>query len=264
MRPIKAVLIFSHIILGLILLVLTGALWNPRSKAVKVTKAWWLGRVLRLLNMDVEVSGDLPTPKTEGPGRILVSNHVSWLDIPLIGSLQQINFLSKAEVKNWPLIGTLAEGVGTLFIQRGSGDANMITKQIADRVEEGHSVLFFPEGTTTDGSSVKGFHKKLFKACDYVDCEFQPVVINYEVQGEPINPVAFIDDDEFAEHLWHLLSFSHIKARIEFLPVRKFSSENLKQQVQDLEQEMRRKVEVRSRKINLTPNGEEIPSPASA
>lgn len=262
MRPIKAFLIFLHILMGLVLLVALGAPWNPRSKQVKNTKAWWLGRVLRLMNIEVEVSGTPAPSSFSHQGRVLVSNHVSWIDIPLIGSQQQINFLSKAEVKNWPLIGTLANGVGTLFIQRGSGDATRVARQIADTVADGHSVLFFPEGTTTDGNSVKSFHRKLFRTCEYIDCEFQPVVINYEVSGEKINPVAFIDDDEFAEHLWHLLKFTHIKARIEFLPSRKFDPDNLKAQVQDLEQEMRRKVEVKSRKIKPS-SPESIPAAVS-
>ena len=250
MRIIKTLFIVFHLLLGLALLVFTGALWNPLSPRVKATKRWWLGRILRLMSVETEVYGQTPRASKD-KGLIFVSNHVSWLDIPLIGSLREINFLSKAEVRNWPLIGKLADSTGTLFIQRGSGDANRVKTDIADRINAGHSVLFFPEGTTTDGSSVKRFHHRLFRVNEYADTLFCPVVINYEINGEPINPVAFIDDDEFAEHLWHLLRFSHIRARVEFLPARKISTDNLREEVQLLEKEMRRKVELRSRKIKL-------------
>lgn len=264
MRAVKAVFVLFHLLLGLVLLVATGALWNPLSQRVKTVKRWWLGQILKLLSVDVEVYGVKPK-KPDDKGLIFVSNHVSWLDIPLIGSLQEINFLSKAEVRNWPLIGKLAEGTGTLFIQRGSGDSHKVTRDIAERANQGHSVLFFPEGTTTDGSSVKKFHHKLFKANQDTDTEFCPVIINYEVDGEPFNPVAFIDDDEFAEHLWHLLSFNHIRARVEFLPSRKISTENLRGDIRALEETMRNKVETRNRKINLHPGKqEEAPSVASA
>lgn len=250
MRVIKVVLIVFHILLGLILIVLTGALWNPLAPRVKAAKRWWLQRILKLMSVETEVYGELPMAKN-GKGVVFVSNHVSWLDIPLIGSLRQINFLSKAEVKSWPLIGRLATSTGTLFIQRGSGDTNQVKRNIAARINAGHSVLFFPEGTTTDGTSVKRFHHKLFRVNEFADTEFCPVVINYDVEGEPFNPVAFIDDDEFAEHLWHLLRYNHIRARVEFMPTRTISMENLRQDVQALEEEMRRKVELRSRRIRL-------------
>ena len=217
---------------------------------------------LFLLGTRLKLEGD---PIKHQVPALIVCNHRSLLDPVICASHVYGYYLSKAEVRDYPLIGAGSSLTGVIFVQREDKQSrNGTRKAIADTLREGKNVVLFPEGTTTDGSSVKGFHRKLFRACDYVDCEFQPIVINYEVNGELINPVAFIDDDEFAEHLWHLLSFSHIKARVEFLPVREFSSDNLKQQVNELEQEMRHKVEVRSRKINLSPNGEEIPSPASA
>ena len=263
MRVIKALLIFLHILLGLFLIVATGALWQPLAPRVKATKRWWLARILKLMSVETVVCGEPPGTES-GKGLVYVSNHVSWLDIPLIGSLREINFLSKAEVRHWPLIGKLADSTGTLFIQRGSGDSSRVKQDIAARVDQGHSVLFFPEGTTTDGSSVKRFHHKLFRANEVTDITFCPVVINYDIEGEPFNPVAFIDDDEFAEHLWHLLRYNHIRARVEFLPARQIDTGNLRAEVQRLEQEMRRKVELRSRKIKLDQSeGVERPAVAS-
>ena len=251
MRPLKVLLVFLHILLGLFLLVILGALWRPRSKAVKKAKVWWLGKVLDLIGIDVEIIGKPIESPANGKGILFVSNHVSWVDIPLIGSLNQINFLSKAEVLNWPLIGLLAKGVGTLFIQRGSGDSRKITQDIANNIKKGHSILFFPEGTTTDGGSVKTFHRRLFRTCELTDCMFQPVVIHYTIPNHTGNDVAFIGDDDFATHLWNLLKFKHIKATVEYLSPRSFDGLSLKADVLLLENEMRQCVELKQANAEL-------------
>lgn len=245
-RIIKAILVFLHIMFGLLLLLLTGALWNPHTRLVKNTVQWWLVTVIKLLGVRVVIEGTPPTPNatkkyaqgSANIGHIFIGNHVSWLDIPLIGSLVQANFLSKNEVRHWPLIGKLATGAGTLFIKRGSGDGNKIAKQIADRTEAGHSVLFFPEGTSTDGSTIKPFYPKLFKACYDTEAEFYPVLIEYEVAGVVGNPIAFIGDDDFAQHLWHILGLKNITARVQFLPPRSFVPDSLDSQVQALHSDM--------------------------
>ena len=85
---------------------------------------------------------------------LLVCNHISWSDIPVLGSLQPIRFLSKAEVSRWPLIGWLARQAGTLFIVRGGGQARKVRRQIADTLSAGETVLVFPEGTTSAGLTV--------------------------------------------------------------------------------------------------------------
>jgi 1-acyl-sn-glycerol-3-phosphate acyltransferase len=221
-----AALLFLHILFGIVLLVLTGALWNNKSSLVKSTKRWWLARITRLLGIQVRVTGSVPEPK-KGRGILYVSNHVSWVDIPLIGGIAQLNFLSKAEVKNWPLIGKLAEGTGTLFIQRGTGDANKIAKNMADYIEQGRSVLFFPEGTTSDGQQVRRFHPKLFRAVEHTPVDLCPIAIHYYVADQHHNPVAFIDDDEFTEHLWNILKYRNIIANVEFLAVRSVPADNV-------------------------------------
>lgn len=240
-RSIKAVRLFNHILLGLVLLVLTGAFWNNGTRLLKSTKRWWLGRITRLMGMEIELTGDFPLP--DNTGFLLVSNHVSWTDIPVIGSLAQINFLSKAEVKGWPLIGRLAHTTGTLFIQRGAGHTDTVAHQIADYLEQGRSVLFFPEGTTTDGSSVKRFHRKLFRACEHVETEVLPLAIHYEVEGFDHNPVAFIDDDEFTQHIWKLLSFSRVKVKVAVLPPRALDTARLEQEVDAIRNEIQQQIE---------------------
>ncbi|HVL02307.1 MAG TPA: lysophospholipid acyltransferase family protein [Dongiaceae bacterium] len=251
-RTFKAVRLFNHILLGLVLLVLTGAVWNNRTRLLKATKQWWLGRTTRLLGMEIELIGEFPTPPGD-VGFLLVSNHVSWTDIPVIGSLSRINFLSKAEVKNWPLVGRLANTTGTLFIQRGAGNTDGVSRQIADSIAQGRSVLFFPEGTTSDGRSVGRFHRKLFRTCEHVHTQVLPLAIHYEVDGldqETLdaqyagsNPVAFIGDDEFTQHIWRLLSFSKVKGKVAVLPPRTLDMSCLEQEVNAIRREIQTQVE---------------------
>lgn len=236
-QSLHACRLLNHILLGVLLLVVTGSLWNNKTKLVKATKQWWLSRTTRLMGITVEVKGTLPYREKE-KGLLFVSNHVSWIDIPLIGGLQQLNFLSKAEVRNWPLIGKLAEGTGTLFIERGRGDTHKVAKDIANYINEGRSVLFFPEGTTSDGRSVRRFHPKLFRSAEHTPIDLCPLAIHYRIEGDNENPVAFIDDDEFTSHLWNLLRYRNIKATVEFLPVRPVRTENINQYVKSVQKEI--------------------------
>lgn len=258
-QSIHAGRLFIHILLGIFLLVATGAIWNNKTSLVKSTKRWWLGRITWLLGIQVEVHGT-PPKRQEEKGLLFVSNHISWIDIPLIGGLQQLNFLSKAEVRSWPFIGRLAQSTGTLFIQRGKGDVNKVAQSIASYIDEGRSVLFFPEGTTSDGSSVRRFHPKLFRAAEHTTIDLCPVAIRYKIEGHDGNPVAFIDDDEFTAHLWNMLRFRNIKARVEFLPVRPVPTEDIEQYVKSVQREIAEVINTNTRWLDASshadPKGE--------
>ena len=237
LRVVTLVRLIIHIFLGIVLLFFSGAFWNSKSQWVKRCKQWWLRCIIQLLKVHVEVQGSIPAPQ-DGRGILYVSNHVSWVDIPLLGGLLQFNFLSKAEVQNWPLIGKLAESVGTLFIKRGAGEAANVSRQIASYLDEGRSVLFFPEGTTSDGTQVRRFHTRLFRACEWTDVTLCPLVIHYRIVGKEINPVPYIDDDEIGTHLWNLLRYRNIQATVRFLPTRALPRENLDQTIRQLHKEV--------------------------
>ena len=108
-----------------------------------------------------------------------VSNHVSWMDIPVVGTLSPAFFLSKAEIGEWPIFGKLAQAAGTVFIERGSGDAGSVAAQIASFLTEGFSVIFFPEATTTNGKKIKRIHGTLLQAAIDADVPVRPLVIAY-------------------------------------------------------------------------------------
>lgn len=137
---------------------------------------------------------------------LLVSNHISWSDIPVLGGLTQIRFLSKAEVAQWPLVGWLARQAGTLFIRRGGGEAAERRNDIRDTLEAGQSVLIFPEGTTSAGLTVLPFFPRLIGAATAADVPIVPVSIAYVRDGEPCHVSPFIGDDEFHHHLVRMLA----------------------------------------------------------
>ncbi|WP_349521740.1 lysophospholipid acyltransferase family protein [Marinobacter sp. NFXS11] len=137
---------------------------------------------------------------------LFVSNHISWSDIPILGSLAPIRFLSKAEVGQWPVIGWLARQAGTLFIRRGGGQARRVRDQVIGNLRAGESVLIYPEGTTSAGLTVLPFHGLLLKAAPESRTPVQPITIAYRREGRPDHLAPFIGDDEFHHHLLRMLA----------------------------------------------------------
>lgn len=172
---------------------------------------WWYRRLCRILGLRLHVEGN------PAPGVLLVANHVSWLDIPVLGAQGDLCFLSKAEIRAWPLIGWMAEILGTLFIHRGAHQAGEMADLIAARTREGGTVVIFPEATTSDGSGLLPFHPRLFAAAQVSGTPLQPVALRYGEADHP-DPIApFIGDDQPWPHLRRVLQHPGIRARALFL-----------------------------------------------
>jgi 1-acyl-sn-glycerol-3-phosphate acyltransferase len=171
-------------------------------------------RLLRAcLPVQVQVHGELPKQAA-----LWVSNHVSWVDIALLGALQPLSFLSKAEVRQWPLAGWLAVQAGTLFIQRGAGESAQIGQQITAQLQAGRALLLFPEGTTSDGQSLRTFHGQLLSAVIEHPIALQPVALRYWRDGQLDTGAAFIGEDDLLSHLRRLLSAPAAQVQIHLLP----------------------------------------------
>ncbi|WP_110948559.1 lysophospholipid acyltransferase family protein [Pseudomonas bohemica] len=162
---------------------------------------WFMVRLTAALPFRVTVSGELP-----GQPMLWVSNHVSWTDIPLLGMLAPLSFLSKAEVRTWPVAGWLALKAGSLFIRRGSGDSKLIQKQMGQHLLSNHSLMIFPEGTTTDGRSLRTFHGRLLSSAIETGIALQPVAIQYLREGKPDQIAPFVGDDDLLSHLRRLFA----------------------------------------------------------
>lgn len=174
---------------------------------------WFLARLSGALPFELQVHGELP----EQP-MLWVSNHVSWVDIPLLGGLLPLTFLSKAEVRQWPVAGWLAEKAGTLFIRRGSGDSRMINAQLATQLSRGRSLLVFPEGTTTDGQGLRTFHGRMMASAIEAGVPVQPVALRYRRDGEACELAPFIGDDDLVSHLKRLFDNDRGIVEVHLLP----------------------------------------------
>lgn len=171
-------------------------------------------QLCRVFNIEVRVHGDIPrTPA------LWVSNHISWLDVAVLGSAARVFFLAKAEIERWPLIGKLAKGGGTLFIQRGSGDSIKIRQQIATFLTQDIPVLFFPEATTTDGSKIKKIHGRLLGAAIEAGQPVQICLICYVNQDGQLDQIApYVGEISFAEHVKRVLEMPKVTAHLMALP----------------------------------------------
>jgi 1-acyl-sn-glycerol-3-phosphate acyltransferase len=162
----------------------------------------WARRVLNALRLKVVVHGRLQPAQ-----KLLVANHVSWLDILVLHALcPGARFVAKSEVRAWPAIGSLVAGAGTLFIERGnSRAAARVVDGLAGVLHAGGTVAVFPEGTTTDGRDVLPFHASLLNAACKAACVIQPVSLRYAEAGHAVSPSApYIDDDSLLGSLWRI------------------------------------------------------------
>ncbi len=201
-----------HLMLGGTLAVGTGMIFMPHHPRYRALVQWWHRRLCRVLGVRIVVKGQASVRSA-----LWVSNHVSWLDIPVLGALFPVFFLSKAEVASWPVLGQLARAAGTVFIKRGSGDSRQVSDQLATLLRVGHNVLFFPEGTTTDGQALRRFFHRLFQAgLDASTC-IQPVLICYRREGSLDPWVPFIGDDEFVPHARQLLMLDKVHVEVHVL-----------------------------------------------
>lgn len=162
---------------------------------------------LRLMGLRHRIEG---VPVREGHVAV-VSNHVSWLDIFVLNAAQRVTFVAKAEVSGWVGIGWLARGTGTVFITRDPKDAAAQRALLGDRLTDGDKLLFFPEGTSTDGLRVLPFKPTLFQPFfdDHTpsDLEVQPVTLSYRApDGADPRLYGWWGDMAFGSHLLQTLS----------------------------------------------------------
>jgi 1-acyl-sn-glycerol-3-phosphate acyltransferase len=175
----------------------------------------WADRMLQVLGITLEVHGQ---PVERGPC-LLVANHVSWLDILVLHAARHCRFVSKSEVRHWPLIGRLATGAGTLYIERDSRrDALRVVHHMADALRSGEILAVFPEGTTSDGSQVLPFHGNLLQAAIAADAPVQPVALDFvdrSTRQRSTRP-SYTDDATLVGSLWRTLTGPPLVARVRF------------------------------------------------
>lgn len=155
---------------------------------------------------------------------LFVSNHMSWLDIAVIGARTDASFVAKKEVGEWGFVATLARAYRCVFVDRERRAASGGQRtEIARRLESGDSLVLFAEGTSTDGSTVYPFKSALFGVAQTLpDLQIQPVTVSYtHINGMPLSRaqrplVAWFGDMELTSHVWQVLRLGRIRAVLQF------------------------------------------------
>lgn len=200
--------------------VLAGA-WIIRTRFGRLSTAErhahvqaWAQRMLALLQITHERAG---SPPTGGP-ILLVCNHISWLDIVVLHASCHCRFISKSDIQHWPLLGGLATGAGTLYIERASRrDAMRVVHHMAECLRAGDVLAVFPEGTTGDGSTLLPFHANLLQAAIAADCPIQPAALHFaDAQDATSFAPCYVGDDTLLRSVWRTACSSGLRACLTF------------------------------------------------
>ncbi len=199
-----------HILQGVLVTTLVYPL-VPRS-AHQRRRRRWSETLLHILGIRLQLEG-----APIAPGCLLVANHISWVDIFVINAAAPAAFVSKAEVRGWPLIGWLAAKNDTIFLRRGSrGHARVINAETAALLDAGDNVALFPEGTTTDGSHVLHFHGALLQPAIACGHAVQPLALSYHgADGRFSRAPAYDGELSLAQSLANIIAARTTVARLQ-------------------------------------------------
>jgi 1-acyl-sn-glycerol-3-phosphate acyltransferase len=176
---------------------------------------WWSAKLLRLAGISLEVEGR-PRPGAS----LLLSNHVSWLDIAVIhAACPQARFVSKADVLHWPVLGWLIRSVGTLFIERErKRDALRVVHEVAAALGRGETVAVFPEGTTGSGARLLPFHANLLQAAIAGQAPVLALALRYHEPGQRFSTRApYIDQMTLVSSIWRVVTARGLGVKVRFL-----------------------------------------------
>jgi 1-acyl-sn-glycerol-3-phosphate acyltransferase len=171
--------------------------------------------LLRVMGVGLRVRG---TPR---PGAsLLLANHVSWLDIAALhAAVPHARFVSKADVLQWPLLGWLVRGAGTLFIERErKRDALRVVHAVAEALSAGQTVAVFPEGTTGEGPEPLPFHANLLQAAIATATPIQPAVLRFADARHRFSPaVVYVGDTTLLQSLWRVATARGLVVHVDLL-----------------------------------------------
>lgn len=214
----RSVLIILWLIFGIILTILFLRNSRPAHGFATTVVGTWLGVLARVFGVKIKTYGTALAEKT-----LFVANHVSWLDIVILGHLIPVHFLSKHEVKAMPIIGWLATRAGTLYIKRGCRvSASESSSEITAALKQQQNSLIFAEGTTTDGH-IKKFHSRMMQSAIDAHAMVQPVAIFYPMRNPEtskieINPVTlFLGGTSIGESFDLITRAPSIDVEVHFL-----------------------------------------------
>ena len=221
MSTLRAVMRLLVLLIYTFLTVCIAIILN-RVAPYPIHRAWlrlWYSTILKLLGFSVQVTGKLP----EKQGMLIVSNHSSYMDILVIGSLLPVHFTPKSTIRHWPFIAQMVGVSQPIYIDRNDRRAIQIQNQrIATAIAAGKNVVLYPEGTTSNGTCVYPFKTGFFACLEVAASPIPvlPVTITYPscdgmmlTQNTP-SPIAWYGDMTLMPHLWQLLKRSRTQVHV--------------------------------------------------
>jgi 1-acyl-sn-glycerol-3-phosphate acyltransferase len=219
--PARAVPLAALRLTAVLVLLVVGFLACPlswgsprlRGRIPAVLIRRWCGWVVRAAGVRARIDGGAAT---DG-GLLLVANHVSWLDIPLVAVVRPARMLAKSEIRDWPVAGWLTARSGALFIDRDRIRALPTTvARIAEALRAGEAVALFPEGSTWCGRAQGRFRRAAFQAALDADVPVQPVRLTYRTaRGTAGTRAAFVGDDALLTSVWRVVRTRELVADVE-------------------------------------------------
>lgn len=207
----------THILLGITTVSMAFPFTSAASR-LKITQ-WWHQRLLAALNLQISTHGHVPSPNQAISGTMVVANHISWLDIHALNSVVPLRFIAKSEIRHWPIFGYLAQKAGVLFIDRDKRkDAVRVAHMTADSLSAGDNLCLFPEGTTTDGTTLMPFKSGIIQAALHANAVLQPVAIRYPHHNGGANTqLAYAGDTTMKQSITQILLQKNPKVELHFL-----------------------------------------------
>jgi len=198
----------------------------------------WCRRLLSCLRVQVSVFGTIPSRG------LIVSNHLSYVDIFVFSATARCMFVSKSEIKSWPLVGWVARMTGTVFVDRARRSQTDVPQlQMQERLSAGGLLVLFPEATSTNSRELLPFRSSFFEAAVAVAAPVTAAHISYELpegDGDPVTDICYWGEMTLFPHLIKLLTKTRIQATVRFsgqprtFPNRKQAAKEMQREVAEL------------------------------
>lgn len=226
-----------HVLRGIWIIRTEFARLDPAQTRLLVRE--WTRQMLRILGVELVVHG---APPQRGP-LLQLANHVSWLDILVMNAAHPSRFVSKADARNWPLLGSLITGAGTLYIERDNRrDAMRVVHRMTECLREGDILSVFPEGTTSDGTSLLPFHANLLQAAISANAPVLPVALRFvdSRDGARHEAPVFVGDTTLIASVWTTLRARHLRAVVHYGEPETFRGRDRRTWAHDVRAEVQR------------------------
>ena len=207
--------VFMHVLSGVLTLIAIFPFSDAGAKRNHIQN--WSSHLLKIFGLDLIVKNHHILPASS---YLLSSNHISWMDIHAINAFRPIRFVAKSEVEKWPIFGWMAKQLGTVFIQRNSSKhAQVVVRKMSDTLKD-ESICIFPEGTSTNGVSVRPFKSNLFEAAIIADVSVYTLAIRYlsKDTGAYSSIPAFVGEMGLLESMSNILKSRNLVVELTFFP----------------------------------------------